>query len=179
MSCLCPHLPPYEKWPVFLEARRESYWLILALLPGWSRWKVAVILGFLNPPAPSHLPRCGCLGISLFRCSSNSKLTVEAGTQRISFCTFSLYLIQILATFVRKKKKKAQPWVEAAQVAFSFLALLSALLKLLPALVLWRSLPEGLLALTSASAKHLTVVELQLWAASQQNCGLFAKESIM
>lgn len=123
MSCLCPHLPPYEKWPVFLEARRESYWLILALLPGWSRWKVAVILGFLNPPAPSHLPRCGCLGISLFRCSSNSKLTVEAGTQRISFCTFSLYLIQILATFVRKKKK-AQPWVEAAQVAFSFLALL-------------------------------------------------------
>lgn len=105
MSCLCPHLPPYEKWPVFLEARRESYWLILALLPGWSRWKVAVILGFLNPPAPSHLPRCGCLGISLFRCSSNSKLTVEAGTQRISFCTFSLYLIQILATFVRKKKK--------------------------------------------------------------------------
>lgn len=55
-------------------------------------------------------------------------------------------------------------------VLFMFL---SVLLKLLSGTPLHHSLQKGLLALTSAGAKHLTVVELQPSDPKKWNFGLF------
>ena len=55
---------------------------------------------------------------------------------------------------------------------------LSVLLKLLSGTPLHYLLQKGLLALTSAGAKHLTVIELQPSDPSKRNFGLFLGEKI-
>lgn len=58
-----------------------------------------------------------------------------------------------------------------------FMTFLSILLKLLSGTPLYYSLQKGLLALTSAGAKHLTVIEHQPLDPSQWNFGLFLEKT--